>query len=85
MTINKIFQDFLEISESLGIRIIQEKGNFKGGFCLLEKEKIIVLNKLKPVQQRIRALAKIFSKWDTSNVYIKPAIRKIIESESKEE
>ena len=30
----------------MGIRIIHEKSNFEGGFCLIEEEHIIVINKL---------------------------------------
>ena len=77
---DKIFQELEDIAEILNIKIIQEKGNFKGGYCLLEKEKIIVINKLKPVEQQVRALAQAFSRLDTSQIYMKPAIRKFIES-----
>ena len=77
---DKIFQELEDIAEILNIKIIQEKGNFKGGYCLLEKEKIIVINKLKPVEQRVRALAQAFSRLDTSKIYMKPAIREFIES-----
>ena len=48
-----VLQEFKEIVEALGIRIMHEKGDFKGGFYLLEKERIIVINKLKPITQRI--------------------------------
>ena len=63
----------------MGIQIIHEKGNFEGGFCLLENKKIIVINKLKPTEQRIWALSKAFAKLKTSKIYIKPAIREMIE------
>ena len=77
---DKILQELEDIAEVLNIKIIQEKGNFKGGYCLLENEKIIVINKLKPVEQRVRALAQAFSRLDTSKIYMKPAIREFIES-----
>ena len=78
---NKIFQELENIAETLNIKIIQERGDFKGGYCLLEKEKVIVINKLKPLEQRIKALALAFSRLDISNIYMKPAIRDIIASE----
>ena len=59
-----ILEEFENIAEEIGIRIIQEKGNFNGGYCLLEAEHIIVLNKHKPIEQRIDALAKAFSQLD---------------------
>jgi len=62
-----IYQEFEKLAESLEVKIIQEKGNFKGGYCLLEKEKVIVINKLKPLEQRIKALALAFSRLDISN------------------
>ena len=76
-----IFQEFEQIAEKLNISILQEKGNFNGGYCLLEEERIIVINKLKPIEQRIRSLAQAFAKLDTSQIYLKPAIREMIESE----
>ena len=78
-----IFQEFEQLAEALNVKIVQEKGNFKGGYCLLEKEGIIVVNKLNPLEQRIRALAQAFSKLDISRIYLKPAIRSIINSEIK--
>ena len=76
-----ILQEFEQLAEALDVKIIQEKGNFKGGYCLLEKEGIIVVNKLNPIEQRIRALPQAFSKLDISKIYMKPAIRNIIDSE----
>mgnify|MGYP001281419282 FL=1 len=81
MTPSTIYKEFEKLAESLEIKIIQEKGNFKGGYCLFEKEKVIVINKLKPLEQRIKALARAFSRLDISNIYMKPAIRDIIASE----
>ena len=81
MKLTIIFQEFEQLAEALDIKIIHEKGNFRGGYCLLEKEGIIVVNKLNPIEQRIRALANAFSRLDISKIYMKPAIRNIINSE----
>ena len=78
-----IFQEFEQLAEALNVKIIEEKGNFKGGFCLLEKERIIVINKLNPMEQKIQALAQAFSRLDSSKIYLKPAIRNIIDLEIK--
>ena len=40
MKLDKIFQELETIAETLDIKIIQEKGDFQGGFCLLKKEKL---------------------------------------------
>ena len=81
MKLTVVFQELEKIAEELNIRILQEKGNFNGGYCLLEEQRIIVINKVKPLEQRIRALAQAFSRFDTSQIYLKPAIREMIESE----
>ena len=74
-----ILQEFEKNATTMGIQIIYEKGNFEGGFCLIENKKIIVINKLKPTEQRIWALSKAFAKLNTSKIYVKPAIREMIE------
>ena len=74
-----IFQEFEKLAEKMDIKIIQDKGDFKGSYCLLEKKRIIVVNKLKPLEQRIQVLGQAFSSLDTSHFYLKPAIRELIE------
>ena len=76
-----IYQEFEKLASELEIKILLEKGNFTGGYCLLEKEDIIVVNKLKPLEQRIKALSQAFSRMDLSHLYLRPAIRELIESE----
>ena len=44
------FQKFQQIAERLNIRILQEKGDFNGVYCLLEEKSIIVVNKLKSIE-----------------------------------
>ena len=46
-----IFQEFEQLAEALNVKIVQEKGNFKGGYCLLEKEGIIVINTLNTTKE----------------------------------
>ena len=66
-----ILQEFEQIAEALGIRVLKEKENY----CLLEDKRIIVVNNLKSIKQNIRALAQAFARLDTSQIYLKPAIR----------
>ena len=83
MKLTIIFQEFEKLAEALDVKIVQEKGNFRGGYCHLEKERIIVINKLNPMEQKIRALAQAFSRLDISKIYMKPVIRSIIDLEVK--
>ena len=44
----------------------------------LEHEKIIVVNKNKPYENRVKILSSILSKIDTDDIYLKPKIRELM-------
>ena len=78
MRLKSIYNELKELFEKLGYKLVLDKGSFNTGYCLLEDEKIIVINKNKPYENRIKILSKILSKIDTNNIYIKPKIRELI-------
>lgn len=69
---------FEELAEKMDINIVQGKGDFQGGMCSLNDESYIVLNKLKPVDQRLGVLVKEFSKMNLKKIFIQPALREYI-------
>lgn len=75
----KMMNMFEELAEKLNINIIQDKGNFNGGTCTVNEEKYIVINKSKPLEQRLKVLAKTFKKRKLSDTYLIPALRSYIE------
>ena len=75
----KLITLFEELADKLNIKILQDKGDFTGGSCLLEDENFIVVNKRKPVEQRLKILAQEFSKKNLSDIYVVPALREFIE------
>ncbi len=83
MNIKRIYKEFEELAEQLGIKIVLGRGNFTGDYCMVEEEKVIVVNKNKPLEQRVKRLAVAFSMLDLSNVYVKPIIRQMIEAEKE--
>ena len=74
----ELFEQFKKIAEKFDLQIIQGKGDFQGGSCIIKKDKIIVLNKMKPIEQRLRVLAQEFSNLNLNNIYIVPAMRDFI-------
>ena len=78
MKLKLIYNELKELLEKLGYKLVLDKGSFNTGYCLLEDEKMIVINKNKPYENRIKILSKILSKIDTDNIYIKPKIRELI-------
>ena len=75
----KLLEDFLSLGEKCDIKIIHDKGDFNGDNCLLFANNTIVINKHKPLDQRLHVLAKCFSQINLDNVYIKPVLRDLIE------
>ncbi len=76
----QLLDDFIELSHKCDIKIIHDKGDFNGDACLLFTDNVVVINKHKPLEQRLHVLAKCFSKLNLDNVYIKPVLRELIDS-----
>ena len=60
MKAEKMLTLFEELAEKMRINIVQGKGDFQGGLCSVNEETYIVLNKIKPIDQRLNILAKEF-------------------------
>ena len=69
---------FEELAHKMNINILHGKGDFVGGMCSINDEAFLVLNKLKPIDQRLNVLAKEFSKINLNNVFIPPLLREFI-------
>ena len=70
---------FESLAESLGILVRYEAGDFHGGLCSLEAQKIILLRKDNPDFKNITILARELSMFDLDHVYVLPALRRFIE------
>tara|TARA_Y100000996_G_C22530961_1_gene646426 strand:- start:1475 stop:1726 length:252 start_codon:yes stop_codon:yes gene_type:complete len=79
MNKNKIYDEFEQLSEKLGVKILKGKGDFAGGSCIIHNEKVIVINKMKPIEQRLNILAKSFMEYNLDDIYLVPALRSFIE------
>jgi len=74
----KIYNELKDIFDRIGYKIILDNGNFNSGYCILEEEKVIVINKNKPYENRVRTLSEILSSIKLDDIYIKPYIREFI-------
>ena len=72
------YNELKAVFEKLNYKVVLDKGNFNTGYCLLEHEKIIVVNKNKPYENRVKILSSILSKIDTDDIYLKPKIRELM-------
>ena len=61
--LTKQFQNKLEsilISQDYKVRF--EKGNFKSGYCIINKNKIVIINKYFTIEGKINSLIEIINK-----------------------
>lgn len=65
-----------QLVEQAGYTIRKEKGTFRGDSCVMEGEKLVVLNKKKPEQQQVGLLARVLKDQPLRDIYIKPAVRR---------
>ena len=74
-----ILQDLKAIATEMGAKVRFERGDFKGGYCLLQESKVIVINKLSSVQKKVAILSSALSQLGAEDIYIPPKIREVID------
>ena len=84
MKIKQIYEELLKIINDSGISV--RKDNLiksRGGYCLLNDNKLIILNKTLPVESHSSILARCIDelKLNSGENFISPAIREYIENE----
>ena len=75
----KLLTLFEELSVKLNIKLVHAKGSFEGGSCVYNDQEYIVINKSKPIEQRLKVLANSFHYRDLSDKYLVPVLRSYIE------
>lgn len=76
MKTEKLILELESLCEKSGYTIRKERGTFRGDQCIIEGEKLIVINKNRPPESQAAILAKVLKKLNTEEIFIKPAIRK---------
>lgn len=81
----EIIQDLKALAAQLGAEVRFEKGDFKGGYCLLKESKVIVINKMANLQRKVMILAMALKELGIDEMYLTPKMREIIDemAESK--
>lgn len=79
MKTEQLLLELEQLVEQAGYAIRKEKGTFRGDSCVMEGEKLVVLNKKKPEQQQVGLLARVLKDKALRDIYIKPAVRKHLE------
>jgi len=77
-----ILQGFESLIENLSIGLRYEKGDFKGGLCKISDKRLLILNNKLTIEQKISIMAKELKNMNLEKIYIRPALREIIEEKS---
>lgn len=79
MKTEQIVEELKTAAEQLGYRVRTEKGNFKGGRCVVGEENIIMLNKRHLPQLQLVILAQCLRDLPIDEVFLRPAVRSALE------
>ncbi|CAN5297360.1 hypothetical protein BH23BAC3_BH23BAC3_21000 [soil metagenome] len=79
MKTEKLILELESLCEKLGYLIRKERGTFRGDQCIIEGEKLIVINKNKPPVSQAGILARVLQNNQAEDIFIKPAVRKELE------
>jgi len=74
-----LLDELKELANQLGAKVRFEKGDFKGGYCLLKESKIIVVNKMANHQRKVMILAAALKDLGIEEMYLSPKIREVID------
>ncbi len=71
MRVSKTVLTHLEtILQSSGYRVRYEKGSFKGGYCVLQDQRVVVVNKFFPLEGRINTLTDVIGSLEPSSIRV---------------
>lgn len=76
MKAEKFLLELEQILEQAGYTLRKERGSFRGDECIIEGQKLVVVNKNKPIQSQLGTMGRVLGQIELAGVYIKPAVRK---------
>lgn len=80
MTDAQVLDALTEIAGSFDVPVRHEKGNFRGGRCIVGGEELILLNKRHPPEVNVAILAQSLHDLPLDTVYVRPAVRQVLEA-----
>jgi hypothetical protein len=80
----EFIQDLKGLAVQLGAEVRFEKGDFKGGYCLLKESKVIVINKMANLQRKAMILSMALKELGIDEVFLTPRLRELIDEMSSE-
>lgn len=79
MDTSTIIEELEGVANRLGFEVRTEKGNFRGGRCIVGGEELIMLNKRHQPETQLVVLAEALRDAPLDTIYLKPAVRQALE------
>jgi hypothetical protein len=76
-----ILGELESLVQSIGLEIRYEKGDFKGGDCILYERNLVVMNKKNTTPQKIQLLSRVVGLYGGDDLFMKPIIRQVVDEE----
>ena len=83
MNQERILSLLLSLAEQLDVEIREEEGDFNGGWCKIQGERYIFLNKKHNTAKKIAILGEALSQQSLAGLYVLPAVRELLEDFGK--
>jgi len=79
MNTTTILEELEDAAGRLGFEVRIEKGNFRGGRCIMGDDELIMLNKRHQPETQLVVLAEALRDAPLDTIYLKPAVREALE------
>jgi hypothetical protein len=79
MDTTTIIEELEDVAGRLGFEVRIEKGNFRGGRCLMGEDELIMLNKRHQPETQLVVMAEALREAPLDTIYLKPAVRQALE------
>lgn len=76
-----LLQELEQLLERLSIPLRYEKGDFRGGLCIYNRQRHFILNKRLSVDQKLQILKSDLRLLNLQEIYLRPALREFLEME----
>ena len=63
----------------MGIHVRKERGNFKGGWCVINEERCLVINRRHTPEVQLSIVAECMRTLPHESVYLRPGVREALE------
>jgi hypothetical protein len=80
MQAKRLVTELEQFVKAHGIKVRYEKGGFRGGWCQLETQDYVVLNRLHPPERHVAILAETIRQYDVPVDTLKPNVLKALKS-----